>query len=283
MKVFVEPEAWLSRSIHRVAKALTTHAPKGVEIVDKRRRADLEVLHVVGRGGITDLDRPFAAIMYCVRTTETPSTAAWLPLWSSARLVFSYYDLHALAEADGVSLDGVVTYRSPLGVDANVFKPRDVARDLAIGTSGFVAETESVSEVAAAARLVKGQHFHLGPRENVPGADLYAHDVTDEELATWWSRCRYVSGLRRQEGFELPAYEGLLCGARPIVFDAPHYTAWLGESARYVPEVEPEELALRIAEIIARDPEPVSEVEREHFVELLDWGRIAGEFWERVL
>lgn len=285
MKVYLEPEAWLSRSIHRVAKALADYRPEGVVIVDKRRRADLEVLHLVGRGGVPDDVgvRPYAVIAYCVRTTETPSTKQWLPLWGAARVTWSYYDLRALAYEDGAELNGLPFYRAPLGVDASVFTPQNVARDFTIGTSGFVARNESIDEVIEAVRVMGGKHFHLGPDVNVPGAHAYAHDIEDTAVARWWSRCRYVSGLRREEGFELPVYEGLLCGARPIVFNAPHYQDWLEDSAVYVPEVEPDLLTAELVDVLRQEPRPVSESERARFVEMLDWKRIAQGFWERAL
>ena len=295
MNVYLEPEAWLSRSIHRVAKALTLHVPKGVAIVDNRKRADLEVLHLVGWGGVpVDIkdhagadtpfgERDYAVIQYCVRTTESGDPITWRDrIWQKANLVWSYYDLPAMVNAAGGSAT-FPFYQAPLGVDASVFKVNGWVRDYTIGTSGYVAKSESINEVRDAVRIFGGRHFHLGPQENVPGAHEYAHDVSDADVARWWGRCRYVSGLRREEGFELPAYEGLLCGARPIVFDAPHYRAWLKDSAVYVPEVEPEALTRELVRVFEREAEPVSEEERRHFVELLDWGRIAKGFWERAL
>lgn len=285
VKVVLEPEAWLSRSIHRIAKALSAAVPPGVQIVSRREAADLEIIYAVGTGSIPD-DlgvRPYAMIQLCLRTTENPTAKYWAPLWRNAVAVWSYYDLCEFLEADGESAT-LDFYRAPLGVDGSVFDFNGAARDFKLGTSGFVTSTESVGECAAAVRKVGGKQFHLGPEANIqlPGL-TYAHDLDDATLAKFWARCERVSGLRREEGFELPAYEGLACGARPLVFDLPCYRSWLGEGADYVPHVPPAQLVGHLASILSEPPRPVSRDERAAFLERHDWSKLSAGFWERAL
>lgn len=291
MRAYVACHPDLSRGIRRVADALVRHAPAGVEIVNDREAADLIVHHVVGVQNyyatpLPDLieqdGKRYAVVQYCLRTTEWPLAAQWLRLWSGASVVWSYYDLARLCADEGYR-PGFELYHSPLGVDAAVFKPYPVAKRWKIGTSGFIARTEAVTECNEAARSLMVGQVHLGPNLELPGDVMWRMDLTDDQVAKLWSGCEYVAGLRRCEGFELPAYEGLLCGSRPVMFDAPHYSRWMGDHAVYVPEYEGETLVECLLDVFSRKPQPVSEAERAAAVEKFDWARIIGGFWERAL
>lgn len=285
MKVYLDPPEWLSRSIHRIAKALADAAPAGVKIVKERRQADLEIIHAIGTGSIpSDLGvRPYAMTQLCLRTTENPLPSYWAPLWRNAVAVWSYFDLVAYLDEFGESAD-FLFYHAPLGVDGRVFDFNGTSRDFKLGTSGYVASTECVGECDEAVRQVGGKQFHLGPEADIglPGL-TYALGIDDGVLAQFWARCERVSGLRRGEGFELPAYEGLACGARPLVFDLPCYRHWLGEAADFVPHVPASELVPHLAAVLSEPPRPVSRDERAAFLERHQWATLAGGFWERAL
>lgn len=288
--VAVEPPT-RSRSLHRVADALSRYAPGDVEIVQDKRLADLVVLHAVGYPEVADWaiecvahGQEFAVLTYCVRTTQKPSTRDWLSLWQGARLVWSYYDLRELCAEDGVDPD-FDFYHSPLGVDGDVFKPSGDFKHYQVGTSGYVAATESIGECTDAVRKVGGFQFHLGPTFDDMGANVTVKlGISDAELAVEWSRCRYVSGLRRMEGFEMPVLEGIACGARPIVFDKPHYRQWFEDFAVFVPECPPVELTRILAGVFdSSDYRSVTNAERRAVVDRFQWEPIVAGFWDRVL
>jgi hypothetical protein len=281
----------LSRGIHRVAQGLSRYAPLGVQLTTKRDEADLIVLHAIGfpemerwSREIREAGKEYVVAQYCLRSSQKPSCADWLPIWQGARLVWSYYDLPAACAEDGVEAD-FSFYLSPLGVNGEVFKPTGDAKRFLIGTSGYVAETESVDCCAEAVRALGGEQFHLGPRLPCFESNVVAGvGLTDQALAEKWSACRYVSGLRRIEGFELPALEGLVCGARPLLFDRPHYRRWFGGHAHFFPEVDPKELTeLLIETLSSADPWPVTDQERTAIVRRFDWREIVGGFWDRIL
>lgn len=281
MNVYLEPQEWMSRGIKRVRDALATYRPEGVSLVDSREKADLEIVHVVGWGSFPEGfgDRRFALAQYCLLTTEDSSPSRWLDVWRQAEAVWSYYDLPA-----HVADDNFEFYFAPLGVDGNVFRPiGEGRRSFKIGTSGYVAETESVGECARAADKIGGATAHLGPDLGMPGRISYKEGLSDDGVARLWSSCERVAALRRVEGFELPAIEGLACGARPVAFAAPHYERWLESHADYVPECSADELVPLLAELFAKPPRPVSEAERKAVLERFDWKTLAGGFWERVL
>ena len=292
MRVYLTPQPGLSRAMDRVTKALVANVPHGVKIVPTLEQSDLHVIHVIGHPEAAEAAfdarvqlRKYAMIQYCLRSTQQPSTVTWQPLWNDAQLVWSYYNLIGACFEDGLAYNGEFPfYHAPLGVDTEIFRrPPHVTTDAyMLGCSGYVAESECLEECANAVQACGGRLAHLGHELVFKGKVVRFFNLRDWELARVWASCRYVAGLRRIEGFELPVYEGLACGARPLVFDRPHYRSWLGEHASYVPEVEPALLTPLIANIIS-EPRPVSANERQWVKERFDWHTIAKGFWERCL
>lgn len=288
MKIFVQPFGLYSQAMIRVANALRAFAPAGTSVAPTLDAADLVVLHVIGYDGMPELLETFrsrgqryAIIQYCMRSTQRPNTRDWMPIWHDAEVVWSYYDLRKICAADGQTVD-FNFYHAPLGVDARVFQNHDQERTYEILTSGYVAETEGVNEAAEATRRVGGKQFHLGP--DMPLGDHVTCNVgiTDQELADAYSRSKFVAGLRRCEGFELPVLEGVMCGARPIVFDAPHYRDWYGDFAEIIPEGDFEQVTAALVEIFQRGPTVVSRLERDAIKSRFNWKTIARDFWSRV-
>jgi glycosyltransferase involved in cell wall biosynthesis len=174
-------------------------------------------------------------------------------------------------------------YIAPLGVDAEIFQPaRPVRKNFLIGTSGYIADTESVREAHLACQMLNRSMFHLGPNLEIGNNITYVHHIPDELLAEFWSQCSYVAGLRRIEGFELPVLEGLMCGARPIVFDAVHYTKWFGEFAELVPEGSPQEVLESLVQVMSKPVRPVTAAERSQVAKQFDWQTIVTNFWEAI-
>lgn len=297
MKAFVKcVPASLGRGLHRVADALARYAPPEVTIVDSAVEADLVVIHVIGHGSLDGWafrdDQKVAAMQYCLLTTEDSRAEAWLPFWSRCTAVWSYYDLHAYLDVRREEMGSggramwskCNIYHAPLGVDGEVFQPSDPLRKrFGIGTSGFIAETEGVKECYVACHAAGRDLFHLGPNLGLGPGVLSMHNISDADVADMWSQCSYVAGLRRIEGFELPALEGLASGSRPIVFDAPHYRQWFGEHAEYVPEVGFDEVVEAIKVILSKPVRPVTPAERSHVLARFDWKTLVNGFWQEAL
>ena len=290
MKVFQLCPPAFGVGVKRVRDNIGAHAPNGVHFVETPAEADLVIYHVVGVQNMTDtplddliriIGKPYAIVQYCLRTTEKPTADFWLPLWRGARLVWSYYDLDRWA-FDQVGHTFPNFYYAPLGANADVFKPSSDAKRFTIGTSGFVAETEGVAEAYAATRAVRGAMFHLGPDLALGRRVASLVGLSDEAVARLWSECAYVAGLRRVEGFELPTIEGLLCGARPVCFDAPHYRHWLGDFAEYVPEGDFTSVAQALTALFRGPYRPVTTAEIEAAKVRFDWRTFVHGFWERL-
>lgn len=291
MKVFVPPH-W-SRAIDRAAQALRAYAPPDVEIVRQPHEADLVVMHVVGRldqlkdeiAWTTRQGQSYALVQYALRSTQKPHCAHWAGAWAGAKVVWSYYNLPALLEQDcgnGIELAGKF-YHAPLGVYTSTFHDRCRRRIFVACTHGTSWLSEGVREVVVAARTLKRPVFHLGPHVRHADGMVAEVNLSDDAVATRYSECEYVTPLRRIEGFELPAAEGLLCGARPVLFDRPHYRQWFGDWADYIPEGSRPEVEAALTRRLAQPARPVTVEEYIEAARLFNWPRIVKGFWDRCL
>lgn len=294
MKVCVRCIPQLSRAMDRVSLALARYAPTCVEIVAEPEKADLQVLHVIGLDSFDQLRAPeYVVIQYCgaaVHDNETGKNVlmtdpgAWGPWWDKARLVWSYYDLRNACKDN--------FYYAPLGV-ANVFidsRGPAAVRDIAVMSSGFVTGpgAEAIEETALAADRLGLQCVHLGPSnvENMathPKNWTAVLNISDYQLRQLYERTEWVSALRYVEGFELPALEALMCGARPIVFHRPDMIQWYDGHAAFVEETSGPALVDQLVEIIKHRPAPVTVEEKQELIQQFSWQPIITRFWERVL
>ena len=299
MRVYLTPPQ-PSLGLERIATALKRYAPEQVVFSPFPRDVDLTIIYAIGRRDHIQRDvekilgrgQKYAVIQVCLRSTMAPNTSDWLEdIWLPAKVIWSYYDLNQACLDDGRSLehdgDSMFSmgqfYHSPLGADSSVFYPRLHAPRYVIATSGTNRLQESIRECILAAREVNADVFHLG-RQVDWGENVYsAAGISDEKLAHEYSRCQFVSGLRRTEGFELPAAEGLLCGARPIVFDTPDYRFNYREFAEYIKEGTRAEVVEQLVELFNAGPRPVSERELQEARYWFNWERVCGEFWRRCL
>lgn len=290
MKVFIEQTEDHSVAIGRIITALKKYAPLKVRFVNKEEEADLVVLHIVGRRQrmeeraktILENKKRYVVAQYCIRSTKEPNSSAWLALWRGAELVWSYYDLPQIAKDDGYSQFPSNFYRSPLGVDSTIFTPTGATKRFTILTSGRHALTESTKEAVVATQRVGGFVAHLG--HDLRRDRVWSFTgLGDGALSELYSQSYYVSGLRRVEGFELPAAEGLMCGARPIMFDQPHYRYWFNKWAIFIPEGDRDEVSNSLEEVFRSKYLPVTVDEIEEAKHLFDWGRIAHGFWSRII
>jgi glycosyltransferase involved in cell wall biosynthesis len=286
LRVYLDPPEKMSMAMQRVASALRYTAPEGIKIVRRQKEADLSILHVIGWEGLEKetAKGPYAIIQYCMRTTEKPHTSDWLDVWKHAAAVWSYYDLRRLCQADHVDFEGNLLV-APLGVEQKIFHSNGINnRSYVIFTSGYLAEPESVESVAAAVERVGGRMIHLGPNLYLGDHVESYTDIDDIYLAALYRQCRFVSGLRRGEGFELPAAEGLLCGCRPILYDQPHYRLWYDKWGLFIPEESPEVVESALVRIFKDSlDQTVTESEIRQASERFHWESVTSRFWERIL
>jgi hypothetical protein len=285
VKVYVEAPENLSRAMFRVAAALERHAPDGIRVVQHAAQADLLVHHVIGIEAVKyKVDRPCAVLQYCVNSATPEGSRPWWPLWERARAVWSYYDLAPHMPP------GARFYYAPLGVDP-VFRVQvlpNVPREIGLMTSGYAngQGQEAIEEPILAARQVGLKTVHLGPiptgLSRIKEIEVTGTGVPDMKVTRLYHRVQWVSGLRYVEGFELGCIEGLVCGARPVVFDRPEMRAWFGDHAEFVPECTGDELVAHLALLFAKPPRPVTEEERRAVLAKFNWRPLVTRFWDLV-
>jgi hypothetical protein len=278
MKLFVDPipPDAQDRAILRVAQALKTYMPQH-EYVDTDEDADMVIIHAVGRikSVLSRIKKPYALIQYAIRSTRNPHTFDWLDIWKNAQAVWSYYDLNQLLKDDGNNLS-FNFYHAPLGVDTSVFYDRIRERRFIAATSGIRDDRERVRETYMAALAVMRPVFHVGPKLSLNM--IYSAGAADDDLADYYSQCEYVMGLRTKEGFELPVLEGLMCGARPVCFDTPHYRKWYEGLAEFIPESSPMDTVASLIEIFRSRRRSVTRNEREYVEGKFNWKTLVEGF-----
>lgn len=274
MRVYLTPPTNLSRAMFRVSDRLKAFAPEGIQIV--KDRPDLAVLHVIDSEGVPEIVDQYldagvkvAIIQYCIDSARNSDRKFWKAIWEKCELVWSYYDLP----------DAPRFYKSPLGTDHRGSK---LAKSALAISSGYVPASECLEEVAYAVAANGQAMFHVGPELGLPGDVQYYYDISDLQLSKLYSMSHYVTGLRRCEGFELPLAEGLVCGARPVTFDRPHYRAWFSEFAEFIPEGSPTEVAEALKVLFSAPPRAVSDEEIALARKRFNWETICKGFWERV-
>jgi len=272
----------------RIKMYFTKYSPSGIEWVDDWTHADLIIEHYVRRDPELEMrisQKPYVLCFYCSEESRTlPEYHAYYQrLIGGAKWVYSYLPL---AEE---GFQGNIL-RGPCGIDVNLFTPSPskklATKPITVVTTGYVAYTEGIDAMIAATQL-SGRLVHVGPGlEAEFGYDVgkLPHvrrlwQISDLELIEQYRQAKYVSGLRRTEGFELPVLEGILCGARPICFDLPVYRHWFNEFAIFVPEVAPNQLADILAKIFLGPYRAVTQSEQEQVKQRFSWENVARLFW----
>lgn len=293
MKARIELAEKNDPAINRVRNALKAYAPEHVVFDDNHKEFDVDllVMMVNGRNGRTKrriayaktYNASIAIMQISLISTRNPRVEDWMPIWDEAKLIWSYYDLPEIARKQGVEPTfSDKFYRSPLGADSKVFKPSGAGKVyLAIAvTKGYLAE--STREILTAVRHLGAKAVYVGQHIDRLGdyVDQF-ENITDEELADLYSKSYYVCALRRREGQDLPAAEGLLCGARPIVFDRPDQADW-SSSFITIPEISEERIINDLVRIFRRKYNHVTESEIEHAKESFSWKTFAEGFWSRL-
>jgi hypothetical protein len=263
-------------------------APPWVEITTRRDAADIVVEHVIGADAIgAQPEKPYVVIQYCFASANSQEgfdVSSWNDYWTQAELVWSYYDLTPYMP------HAAKFYHAPLGVDS-VFRTQkfdNTARPIGVVTSGYVngPGAEAIEDVAHAAKIVGQRVVHIGPMPtnlSGPMPDNWCNlfDIPDSQLAHVYCNARWVSGLRYGEGFELPALEGLACGARPILFARPDMQ-WYAGHGTFIPETVGPPLVDALVRILSEPPRPVPAHEHEALMRRFDWKYIVGNFWRRL-
>jgi glycosyltransferase involved in cell wall biosynthesis len=171
----------------------------------------------------------------------------------------------------------------PFGFEKNeFFKIPNKEKRYTIACTGYVACSEGIEEIYEAVKAIDGRMLHLG--RNFGWEKPYyenRENVTVEEVNLIFNSSKYVSALRRGEGFELTATEAGAAGITPICFNNPHYKDWFWDYAKFIKEDAPNIVIKELMEVFKQEPffpdEKMNEI-RARF----NWEDIMKKFWEYV-
>jgi len=288
MNVYVDDIGYRSYSIKRIVSAFKDYSPPTINVVDNQEEADLILVHVYGRLNKTKQriellkrqGKQYAIMQYTLRHCLSPNTTDWLDLWGGSAGVWSYLNLKDMTEKDGNSFN-FNFYYAPLGVDTETFYPMLNDHYYQVMTVGVNYMTEGIREAVLASNDINRRSLHIGMEIKHPNVDSFV-DIDDKTFTKLLNRCTYVTGLRRGEGFEMHCAEALVCGVRPIVFDAPHYHAWYDDLALFVQADSREILINDLKNIFTGEERPVTSNEIEEAKHRFDWNKLITGFWNNL-
>lgn len=281
MKVYLKPHRNIP-CLHRIANALEKYAPDWVEVTNVPDEAELMVMQITGRHDHRTIEgrnlkakgKKYAVIQLVLGSCRNPDPADWLELWSGAEVVWSYYDLPGEFNF----------YHAPLGIDPDAWYIEDRERDYIIGSMGNYYKQECIGEIQTALwySKQKARAVHIGENFNQHPLTDFLYKLNDAELRSVYNRCRWFSCLRRKDGFELPALEAILCGARPVMFDTPNYKQWFDGLVTFIPEEPPEKVFGSLVKLLKSGPPAVTEEHRRAVMERFNWKNIIEGFYARI-
>lgn len=278
MRIFCDV-GFQSNGVSRVALNLARYLPQDCQLTTGPESADLTVLHVVGRHDhacrsarkIKAEGHQYAVIQYVLESCRNPDPKDWQELWDGAKVVWSYYDLTQHIPHQ---------YLAPLAADPDVFFPMESEKQYIIGANGEDYRAECLAEVRMAAHGL-GRVLHVGPDFAADPNVTSVKHITDEQFRVYYNQCHRFACLRRKDGFEMIAVEALLCGVRPVMFDAPRFRRWFDGLAEFIPEGTPGEVVNSMKSLLRSSPSPVTGAEVEETKSRFNWERIIRGFWER--
>jgi len=282
----------LGRVMHNIARLLMQYSPDCVEQTDYMN-CDVTIEHIIGDHWASPWSqdkqlserikhKKFALLWYCFGCPVDQAKGNSFFDWSIENATMIYtswpFDIYGYGGQPNV-------VEGPLGYDQTIYQYQpNIQKRNAIMSTGHVAATECLEEIYAACQQSQFAMYHAGHNFRWD-QQTYRHysNIPDQQMRDLYSHAKYVSGLRRGEGFEIPVIEGAACGARPIVFDNPHYH-WFRNFAIYIKENSFDEVRNSIYNIFKNNTNVlVTEEERKMIRETFAWDVIAKRFWDELL
>ena len=289
MKVYFEGANDFSYGIKKTEFYLKKYAPKEVTFTTNLQEADYQISHFIShidRTRVPYRDKNYCVLYYCRDGWDEATYRDTLDFFKKAKFVWTYADFNELYpehEATFVS--------SPLGVDSNLYTINNLPRKYNILTTGHVSASEAIYECLESSIRKNKSAIHLGGNlvnelgnylERNKNLCTHLSGLSDEQVASLLNQCNWVSALRRDEGFEFMNLEGTLCGARPICFNMNCYTKWFEDIPIYIPPYSGEELIQYLMGFMD-NIKPITEIERNRFVEKFSWEVIAKGLWNKIM
>ncbi len=258
------------------------YAPIKYEFIEEPNDADFQILDItrISDKYYLKCDK-YVLFFHTFGEWAEEDPSQYYDLFKNAMLVYSHIDLAPIYPL----INGSKFMIGPWGSQPDVwFKKGEIKNDTyQILCTGEIAETEGIRECVTACDTLQSKMLHVGHDFRFTNPSyINMNNLSNNAMNEVYNRSKWVSALRRIEGFEKPAIEGLLCGARPICFDTQLYRYWYGDLARYVKEGTEQETYEDILRVMKEEYSPVTPEEMEKAIKKFAWFYVAKRFWERV-
>jgi len=282
LKIFFPLDPNWGVVMHRITYDFQRNAPKGIEFVSTYEEADMVFWHILAPRELPK-DKPCMIFFHCFGLDRGEQVMdEFVKMFRQAKMVYSYYPLEKYLP----TMEGINYMRRPWGVDSSIFyRMPEVKKQYTCLATGYVASTEAIMELYRACEAVNGKLLHIGGPLDAEVGFLNpmfyerAIGISDDDMRRVYNMCHWTSALRRHEGFELPAMEGLLCGSQPICFDVPDfYNHWFSDFATFVPHTNPDKVTDELIKLFKTTP-LVSQGKIDSVKERFDVNKLAKEFW----
>jgi hypothetical protein len=276
MKILDHTDKDFGRAFKRISHAFRTHFPN-VEWVTTN--PDIEIVQVVGKveyDYLCSKDSLKNVVMHqqCLFTTGI-SVEDWSKLWKECKLVISFHPIYTYTD------EKINFLRTPLGAELDTFPISKVQRIYDVFTTGHVAEPECLDKVFDACITTNKKMFHTG--ENFKWNSNYyqfLEYMNDPWYVSILQKVKYVTGLRKQEGFEMACIEGAMTGAVPIVPDIQTYIDYR-DFCIYISMSG--DITKQLVNIFNSEYKPLSLEQINYVRDRFSWKRICGDIYKRLL
>jgi glycosyltransferase involved in cell wall biosynthesis len=259
-----------------------TYAPVKYEFTNDPSNVDFQIIDITRLSDANYIKcKNYIVFFHCFGEWSEEPAMAFEKIFDDAMLVYSHLDLSAFYP----HLPADKFMRGPWGVQPDLwYKEEGLTNDMfQILCTGEIAVTEGIREGVMACDAMKVKLLHVGTDFKYRNPSyVNKNKLAQNEMREAYNVSRFVSALRRVEGFEKPAIEGLLCGARPVCFDTALYRYWYGDLACYVREGTEEETLDDLVRVFQREYRPIEADEAERAIKKFAWYYVATNFWNRV-
>lgn len=279
----------ISMAMHRIRDAFIKYKPPSITFTDEKQGSFTHCIHWVGQNpekhterdeGIFERETLPESDSYIVfahigNPHYKDQEGYYQRLLEYARLVITF-------DKDIIGYEGDNVFETPWGFEPETFFLDPQKKRYKILCTGYMAHAEGIDSCYDAVIATKGLLCHVGGRlRGITGPAGYVRyeGVKDYIMRSLYAKSEYVSGMRREGGFELPTIEGYACGAQPIVFNLPTMRKYYSDFALFVPLVNRLDLYMELRKIFER-PANVSPDER--ILSRFHWETIMNKVWSRV-
>lgn len=275
MRIYEHTDKDFGRAFKRISQAFRTYFPNTEWVIND---PDIEIVQVVGKveyDYLTSKKSLNNIIMHqqCLFTTHI-SLEKWIELWKQCKLVMSFHNLYKYTKEKFNFL------LSPLGAEPDTFPISTLQRQYTVFSTGHVAEPECLDNVFDACVITNKKMFHTGENFGWNSSHYQFLDyMTDSWYCNLLQKVKYITGLRKTEGFEMACIEGAMTGAVPIILDLPTYSFYKDFGIYINPS---KNITEQLVNIFNSEYKPLSAEQITYIRNEFSWKKICGEIYKRL-